>query len=217
MNDTSETVLIIDDHPVVLDGLALLLRDIFDSVEVLTASHAEAAMECVLHRPDIDWIFLDIHLPGISGFELLKQFSAKKITASVIVMSSECDPPLIDQSLKYNARGVLSKVSGKAIFSECVKTVEQGRIFLVSEHAQQLKRYRESVLVEKQLIEEGISKRQREALLLIARGYTNKEISTSMSVTESTVKSHVSSLMNLFDADNRTHCVAEARRLGMLE
>ena len=67
------------------------------------------------------------------------------------------------------------------------------------------------------MIEETISERQRQTLLLVVKGYSNKEIAESLGISENTVKTHVSSLISLFDTDNRTHCAAEARRLRIVE
>jgi len=212
----ADKVLVVDDHPIVLDGIELTMRNFFASAEISTAINGADTLAYIEKNPDVDWIMLDINLPDINGIELLKAFRTRKLIANVIVLSSECDPEVIDSALKNKARGILSKSFDRNTIAECIKTVEQGGVFLIPEHAMQLKNYRESVLKEKILVEENISPRQQETLQLIAQGYSNQEIASVMKVAESTVKSHVSSLMSLFEADNRTHCVAEARRLKIL-
>lgn len=89
--------------------------------------------------------------------------------------------------------------------------------FLTAEHSNELNYYRESQMLETQHIKESLSTRQFETLTLLSKGLSNLEIADNMKITESTVKSHVSSLMELFEATNRTHCVSEARRLKLLD
>jgi len=72
------------------------------------------------------------------------------------------------------------------------------------------------LLKEKQLIEESISNRQKQILLMLVKGYNNKEIAQNLGISESTANTQVSSLISIFKADNRTHCVAEARRMKIV-
>ena len=72
------------------------------------------------------------------------------------------------------------------------------------------------MLKEKQLIEESISNRQKQILLMLVKGYNNKEIAQNLGISESTANTQVSSLISIFKADNRTHCVAEARRMKIV-
>lgn len=210
-------ILMIDDHPSFVEGAFLLLQSIIPNAVQLTAHSGEETLALIKQQPDIDWIFLDIKLPDISGIALLEHFKKHKIVASIVIMTSETSPAIIDQVIKQHVSGFLTKDFSRQTLSDCIKTIENGGTFLAREHAQQLKNYRESLLREKQLIEEAISERQKQTLLLVVKGYSNKEIAENLGISESTVKTHVSSLINLFDADNRTHCVAEARRLHILE
>lgn len=211
-----EKVLIIDDHPVVLDGITLSLGEVMNDAILLTALNGAQACDVVKKQKDIDWIFLDVNLPDINGVELIKAFEKMKVTANVIILSSDDSPSIIDSALKQHACGFLSKSFNKIELQKCIDTVERGQIYLSKEHQQQLKIFRVSVLKEKQSIEENMSERQFQTLQLLASGYSNQEIASSLKIVESTVKSHVHALMAIFDADNRTHCVSEARRLHIL-
>ena len=212
----SEKILIIDDHPVVLDGITLSLDQVMNDAILITALNGADAREVVTNHKDIDWIFVDVNLPDTNGVELIKAFETMKVTANIIVLSSDDSPNIIDSALKQHASGFLSKSFNKNELQECFDTVEKGQIYLSKEHKQQLNIYRTSVLKEKQSIEENMSKRQFQTLQLLANGYSNQEIASSLNIVESTVKSHVHALMAIFDADNRTHCVSEARRLHII-
>ena len=211
-----ENILIIDDHPVVLDGLVLLLKSTFSIDQIHTALTAGEAIQIIKKFRNIDWIFVDVMLPDKSGIELLKEFKRLKTTANIVVLSSDSNPSIIDCALKSHANGYLSKSFKKDELDKCIHQIERGKVYLSHEHHHILQNYRNSVLKEKEHIEQKISSRQIETLMLMANGYSNQEIATSLNIVESTVKSHVHGLMTLFAADNRTHCVAEARRLHII-
>ncbi len=212
----TEKVLIIDDHPVVLDGLSLILSDVMNGAQVFTACNGSQALNVVERNRDIDWIFLDVNLPDIDGIDLIMSLESKKITANIVVLSSDSSPSVTDRALKHHANGFLSKCFEQSDLLECIGTIKQGNIFLTPQLQRQLKSYRNSVLLEKQLIEAQISNRQMQTLKLLVMGHSNLEIAESLGIVESTVKSHIQALLSLFNADNRTHCAAEARRLNIV-
>ena len=206
----------IRDSPVVLDGLTMMLRDLLPQWEIFTAVDGCSARALVNRHQDFDWIFLDVNLPDVDGIKLLKEFDASKVTANVIVLSSDNNPAIVDSALSQNASGFLSKSFDNTELRACIDTIKHGQVYLAPEFQHELKYYRESVLAEKKHIEESLSIRQRQTLLLIAKGYSNREIACSFDIVESTVKSHIQALFLLFEADNRTHCVSEARRLNII-
>lgn len=215
MNETTK-ILIVDDHPSYLKGVSSILDSILPSATISTALNGVECLSILRQHPDTDWILLDINLPDCSGIELLEQFKKLRIIANIIVITADNSPDLIDHALNHHVNGFLTKDFNHQILSDCFNSIENDRLFLTDEHALQLKNYRESNLLEKKQIEEHLSERHQQILMMIAKGYNNHEIANSLGISESTVKKHVSSVMALFEADNRTHCVAEARRLKLL-
>lgn len=211
-----EKFLVVDDHPVVLDGLIMLLEYLIPQGKFLTAADGASACAQLELHPDIDWIFLDIQLPDVDGIELLKLFELKKVTASTVILSSDSSPDIVDKALTQHASGFLSKSFNRDELRECLNVVEAGHIYLTPTLRRELTSYRKSVLVERQCVESMLSDKLRETLSLIAAGYSNREIAHSCNVAESTIKSRVKQLFSLFNADNRTHCVFEARRLDII-
>ena len=214
--DESIKILITDDHPSYLEGVTSILHSIIPKATILTALNGADTLTHLRQNPDIDWILLDINLPDCSGIELLQQFKKLKTIANIIVITADNSPDLIDQALNHHVNGFLTKDFNHQILSDCFHHIENDLIFLTAEHSRQLKNYRESILLEKKQIVEHLSERLKQTLLMIAKGYSNQEISISLGISGSTVKKHVGSLITLFEADNRTHCVAEARRLKFL-
>ena len=210
-------ILIIDDHPSYLEGVSLLLQSIMPRAQIVRSLTGAEAKELLIKRTDFDWILLDINLPDCSGIDLIRHFNDIKLLAHIVVITSDDDPAIMDLALTLHVSGFLTKDFDFNVLSQCVAAIENNNIFLLPKHAQQLKSYRENSLREKQLIQQTMSQRQQQALLLLAKGCSNLEIANLMSISESTVKTHVSCLIALFEADNRTHCVIEARRLNFVD
>ncbi len=210
-------VLIIDDHPTFLEGFSLIIKNTIPDSTILNALNGKEALSLLEKQTDIDWIFLDVNLPDINGIKLIARFNDNKVTANIVIVSSADKPQMIDQILKHHASGFLTKDFDRHLLAQCIDTIEQGGIFLTKRHSQQLNNYRDSVLKEKNTIKNKMSLRQQQILLLVAKGYSNQEIATSLNLSESTIKTHVSTLIALFDSDNRTHCAAEARRLDFIQ
>ena len=208
--------MIVDDHPVVLDGLATALMDLKPQTSIYKAVDGGSAEALVnLHR-DIDWIFMDFHLPDTNAIELMHSFEKMKLTAKTVVISSDSCPDMIDKVMSMNPCAFLSKSFSREELQECIETVEAGQIYLAPNLRRELNNHRRSILATRQKLLAQLSERQLSTLTLIAAGYSNKEIATSSNVAESTIKSRVKALLQIFDADNRTHCVFEARRLGVI-
>ena len=217
MNLPSLDVLIVEDHPLYMDGLRQIVSGLADAVEIHEAVSGKAALQKVEQFPFLDWIFLDLQLPDFSGVELLTRFKDMMITAPVLVVSSVDDIAVLDRLLSLGASGFLPKSATHEDFRIALSSIESNGLYLPAEQNEQLREYRQVVKNRTQFLRSNLTARQQEILFLMSQGYSNGEISTSLSISESTVKGHVSALFSLFDADNRTHCVAEAHRLGIQE
>ena len=217
MTQNSLDVLIVEDHPLFMDGLRQIVSGLADTVEIHEAVSGRAALQQVEQFPFLDWIFLDLQLPDLSGIELLAQFKEMMITAPVLVVSSVDDIAVLDRLLSLGASGFLPKSATHDDFRRALSSIESQGVYVPTEQNEQLREYRQVVKNRTQYLRSNLTARQQEILLLMSQGYSNGEISSSLSISESTVKGHVSALLSLFDADNRTHCVAEAHRLGLQE
>lgn len=217
-DDTLENtvILIVDDHPIYLDGISLVLQDLFKGSQVLQAGTAKEALKLLAERFDIDWIFLDFQLPDGHGLDLLKDINDLMITAPIIMMSGSDDTHLVANAIEGGASGFIHKAGGRTDFKECFNAIERDGIYLAPEMALKLDHFKKTTLQAKNEVLSQLSDRRRDVLVLVAEGYSNGEIASTLSISEATVKAHVSALMTIFDADNRSHCVAEARKLGIV-
>ena len=209
-------ILVVDDHPIFCNGMRDMLQDIYPSASIFQAENGAAALSIVKQNKKLDWIFLDIMLPDKTGIEMMHVFAEANLWASVVVVSSEDNPEVIHAALNAGANAYISKSSKKSVFIECMQQVENGIQFLHPEIESALQHYRDDVLVKRDYLHKEISKRQCEVLELLAKGLSNAEIGNELSLSVSTIKSHLSVLMEVLQADNRTHCVLIAREQGML-
>lgn len=211
-----ERILVVDDHPIVLDGLLSMLETLRPAAELLTADCAADALS-LTGETKFDWIFVDLNLPDFNGLTLIEKLHEQDVAAKIVVLSSEIEPKTIHDALTLKVDGVMSKASNRIVFEQCLMTIDMGQIFLGEQHAHELQNYQQGLLFEKSQIESKLNLRQLETLQLLVRGLSNSDIAKRLKISESTVKTHVSILLNAFQVSNRTRCVAEARRLGIVE
>jgi len=203
-------ILIVDDHPVVREGLMAVLEGIPDIRVVGTAQSAEealAAMKTV--RPDI--VLLDLELPGMSGIDAIPRVIAGGDHVRVIVLTAYDTEERVLGAIRAGAGGYLLKGAAAAEIVHAIRAVREGGSYLTPRVATQ---------VMAQVVSRGrsgvLSEREREVLRLIAQGQSNKQIGRQLSITERTVKFHVTSIFNKLGTDNRAQAIAVAARRGLL-
>lgn len=210
-------VLVIDDHPVYQDGISIILDALLAPVEIIQALNGKEAVAHAKSRPDLDWIFVDYQLPDSDGLAIIEQLNTLMMTAPIVMMSGVDDLELVSKAIKLGVSGFIHKSGGKLIFKDCLTTIEQGKVYLPTDTRVKLEHYQQTIGQQNEAIMKQLSSRRMDVLLLVAEGYSNMEIAQSLSISEATVKSHVSALMSILDADSRYHCVAEARKLGLIK
>jgi DNA-binding NarL/FixJ family response regulator len=204
-------VLIVDDHPVVREGLVAALEDESDVRIAGTAGSAEEALRIVgTGRPDV--ILLDLELPGLGGIEAIPRLAAARPGAGIIVLTAYDADERVLGAVRAGARGYVLKGASVEEIARAIRTVHGGGSYLASPVAakvlSELRSPRRTAV---------LSARERAVLREVAAGRSTKQIARALGITERTVKFHVSSIMNKFGADNRAQAVAEAARRGLLD
>lgn len=212
----TRTVMLVDDHPVYLDGITLILRELMGPVEVIQALSVEQAVALAEERLDLDLVLLDYQLPDANGLALVARLNDLMLTAPMVMMTGIDDLDVVCQALDLGVSGYVHKGGGRQDIRECLAAVEAGRTYVAPDLKLRLDQYRQSQLQDRKRLQDQISERRREVLVCIDAGYSNAEIAATLGISEATVKAHVSALMSIFDADNRSHCAAEARKFGIL-
>jgi DNA-binding NarL/FixJ family response regulator len=203
-------ILIIDDHPVVREGLTAVLEGVPDVRVVGTAESAEEALAAIkTARPDI--VLLDLELPGMSGIDAIPRLIAGSDHVRVIVLTAYDTEERVLGAIRAGAGGYLLKGAAASEIVHAIRAVREGGSYLTPRVATRVMaqlsgRSRSSILTE----------REREVLRLIAQGQSNKQIGRQLSITERTVKFHVTSIFNKLGTDNRAQAIAVAARRGLL-
>jgi DNA-binding NarL/FixJ family response regulator len=200
-------LLVVDDHPVVREGLVALLEDEPDFAVVGAAGSAETALGLMGHLlPDI--VLLDLELPGLDGVAAIAKLTALAPATRVIIFSAYDSKERVLGAMRAGARGYLLKGATGEELVRAIRTVHAGDTALQPRIAEIL------VAAVQGPYQAGpaLSRRQQEVLQLLAQGLANKQIARTLAISERTVKFHVTSLFTKLGADNRAQAVALAAR-----
>lgn len=192
-------IVIVDDHPIVREGLATALARQHDFEIVAQFASAE---ELLASRIDADVVLLDLELPGMSGVD-----AVAKIKAHVLILSAYATDEQIDAVLRAGARGYLLKGAALAEIERAIRTVARGERAIDPRIASRLVALSSAP---------RLSPREREVLRLIAAGKSNKEIAHDLGVTERTAKFHVTAIFTKLDVENRAGAVAVGVERGLI-
>ena len=200
-------ILVVDDHPVVRDGLAAMLNTQSDFEVVGEASDGEEALQRVADS-DPDVLLLDLEMPGVDGIETLQRLRQSKARARAIVFTVFDTDERIVSAMKAGAKGYLLKGAPRDDVFRAVRVVNEGGSLLEPLIAS---RFLDSINNP-----DALTARQKEVLKLIATGLLNKEIADRLYISERTVKFHVSEILAKLGAGNRTEAVAIATQRGLI-
>jgi two-component system, NarL family, response regulator len=205
--DAKIRVLIADDHVTVLEGLTAIIGRQPDMKVVGEALNGGQVVELwKQHRPHVGLI--DLRMPVLDGVQSIEHIRKFDPTARVIVLTTfDTDNDLIT-AVKAGAKGYVLKDSRREELLEAIRKVHGGGTCLPAALAEKLAA---------SLSREMLTEREKEVLELLARGRSNKEISTALSVSETTVKSHLGNIFRKLDVLSRTEAIATASRQGLIK
>jgi DNA-binding NarL/FixJ family response regulator len=209
-------ILIVDDHPLFLVGLRQVFVDNPHPIEALEAHDHKSALTLIEQRTDIDWIFLDLQIPGGDGATFITELAERKISIPVAILSANEEPAVIHQALHAGASAYLSKSMAKAELVTAFNAIRTRGHYISETLRQPLDDYRASI-GGRRAPGVRLTRRQREVLRHLARGDSNQSIAVALNIAESTVKGHVSTLFDLLQVENRAGCTRVAMRLGLID
>jgi DNA-binding NarL/FixJ family response regulator len=203
-------LLLVDDHPIVREGLAAVLEDEPDFTVVGSIGSAEEALASLAElRPDI--ILLDLEMPGLGGVEAIPRLLAAAPWARIVVFTAYDTEERVLGAIRAGAKGYLLKGAAADEITRAIRAVHQGESHLTPRVAAR-------VVAEVSAPGRGtaLTDRERQVLRLIAGGQPTKQIASSLSITERTVKFHVASIFNKLGVSSRAEAVAQAAQRGLL-
>ncbi|HEV8653006.1 MAG TPA: response regulator transcription factor [Actinomycetes bacterium] len=200
-------VAVVDDHPVVREGLVtILVRSASCEVVAEASSGAEALERFPAAEPDV--VLVDLKLPDSTGMALIDRLCRLLPDAKLVVITAYEEAGLVREALRLGARGYLLKDSSAEALVAAVRSVSMGQRVVDPALAGRV--------VELEAVPGSLTGRQREVLRLLAEGRTNREIARILEVSDDTVKFHLKNLFERLGVDNRTEAVVMASRLGHL-
>jgi DNA-binding NarL/FixJ family response regulator len=191
-------IVLVDDHPVVREGLAAALDDRFDVVGAFGTAE-DAIHESERLRPDV--VVLDLELPGMSGLEAIARFAAP-----VLILTAYGAEEDVRRAFEGGAKGYLLKGAPLADIVRALEAIASGETYVDPRVASFLTRSAQPRL----------TTRERDVLRLIAAGDASKTIARKLGISERTVKFHITSIFNKLGADNRARAVAIAAERHLL-
>lgn len=214
-------VMVVDDHPLVRDAMAGLLRQLGDEVVVIEAADCASALAAARAHRDLGLVFLDLNLPGTRGFEALDRFRLEHPALPVVILSMHHDPKAVVEALRRGAVGYVPKSTAGVLIVQAARLVLAGGVYVPSDtllHADARIDHQEfasPVVGRKRAGDLGLTERQGEVLALMMRGQVNKQICRSLGLAERTVKIHVTAVMAALGVATRTQAVIAANDAGV--
>lgn len=197
----------VDDHPLMREGIAAVIRNEPDMLLVAeAASGREAIQSFRTHRPDIT--LMDLRLPDIGGIDAMIAIRTEFADARVIMLTTFEGDAEIHRALEAGAQGYMLKSMPRKQLVEMIRRVHSGKKHIPPEVAVHLAEH---------LGQETLSKREIEVLEKIAEGNRNSDIAALLFISEETVKGHVKHIMEKLGAGDRTEAVAIAIRRGIMQ
>jgi DNA-binding NarL/FixJ family response regulator len=202
-------VLVVDDHAVVRAGLSCLLAATDDLECVGTAGDGASALELV-DRLVPDVLLLDLSMPGLDGVAVTQELRRSGRDARVLVLTSFCHSELVVDAVRAGADGYLLKQSGPEEIFEGIRAVVDGRSPVDPAAARELM----SDVRSRTPVEE-LTEREQEVLEMVRQGQPNKAIARRLSISERTVKAHVTRIFHRIGVTDRTQAAVWAERHGV--
>lgn len=200
-------ILVVDDHPVLREGLATMIASQDDLVLVAEAGTGRQAIEQFdQQRPDIT--LMDLRLPDMTGIEVIQTIRSRFPKAKIIVLTTYLGDVQALRSLEAGALGYLLKATLRRDLLDTIRAVQAGKRRVPAEVASELAAH---------AMDDSLTPREIDVLKEIAAGCANKMVADRLSISEDTVKGHVRNILSKLGANDRTHAVTIALRRGFLD
>lgn len=208
-------ILLVDDHPVVREGLGAMIETQPDMEVVGEASDGqEGVQQAKLLRPNV--VLMDLQMPKMGGVEAIQKIRQENTSAEVIILTTYDSDEHIFSGLEAGAKGYLLKGASKNDLFRAIRAASKGESLLEPAVASKLVE-RFTQLARKGPADDKLSERELEVLNLMAKGYRNKEIARDLFITEKTAKAHVSNILAKLGASDRTEAVTMALKKRIIK
>jgi DNA-binding NarL/FixJ family response regulator len=200
-------ILIVDDHPLLREGIAAVIEGETDMELVGEAGNGREAIELFReHRPDVT--LMDLQMPELDGVAATAAIRAEWSDARIVMLTTYRGDAQALRALKAGASGYLLKSMIRTDLLEAVRSVHAGHRHIPREIAAELAAH---------VTDDALSPRELEVLKRVASGSSNRRVADQLALSEDTVKAHMKSIMSKLSANDRTHAVTIALKRGIIE
>ncbi|MET3930172.1 DNA-binding NarL/FixJ family response regulator [Lysobacter sp. OAE881] len=200
-------VLAVDDHPMLREGIAAILKPQPDMALIAEAEDGLQAIDAYRRlRPDIT--LMDLQMPRLGGLEAINRIRSEFPSARIIVLTTYAGDALALRALRAGAMGYVLKAALGTELLETIRTVHEGRRHIPPEIAQE---------IALRSGEESLSEREIGVLTLLSKGYSNKQVASALSISQDTVKGHLKSIFAKLEVRDRTEAARLAVRRGIID
>lgn len=204
--------IIADDHPLFRGALRQVLSGQSENVEIVEVGDFDAVRKLVAERDDIDLLLLDLTMPGGTGLSGLVALKALQPALPVVIVSATDDAATIHHAVELGASGFISKSASMETIGEAVRAVLAGDIW--TPEGIDLDHPKDPEIEGLIARLRTLTPQQTRVLTMLAEGLLNKQIAYELSVSEATVKAHVSAVLQKLGVDSRTQAVILLSRIG---
>lgn len=209
---TRRRIIIVDDHPLFRAALRQTLATGDPSIEVEEAGELDALSAALETDRDCDLVLLDLNVPGARGFSGLLLLRAQYPEVPVMIVSAVDEPSVVRSAIDLGAAGYLHKSVGPAEIRRAIETVLAGEMFVPEMATLPVAPEDEDQTALLQRLA-TLTPQQVRVLMMLSDGLMNKQIAYELSISEATVKAHVSAILQKLDVDSRTQAVIAAARI----
>ena len=211
MSDPNYRLLIADDHPLFRGALREAVVGLVDRADIAEAGTFEEMSKLLDESGEVDLILLDLSMPGVRGFSGLMFLRAQYPSLPVLVVSANDDPSVIRRCMDFGASGFMPKTLGIEQMRDAIKRVLGGGVWTPPDVDLAGGADAESAALMARL--SSLTPQQVRVLMMLSEGMLNKQIAYELSVSEATVKAHVSAILQKLGVDSRTQAVIAAAKI----
>ena len=213
MLETPTRILIADDHPLFRGALRQAVAPIGTHLEIFEAGDLNSAAEKLAKHSDIDLVLLDLSMPGVRGFSGLIYLRAQYPGVPVIVVSGNQERSVIRRCIDFGASGFIPKTLDVELMRTAIRQVLDGGTWTPSDVDLSAPMDKDTSDIVKRMA--SLTPQQVRVLMMLSEGLLNKQIAYELSVSEATVKAHVSAILQKLGVESRTQAVIVASKIEL--
>ena len=209
----SSTFIVADDHPLFREALIHAIQNCVSGAGILEADSLASLYEVVEANPDADLLFLDLNMPGVSGFSALAYMRSNHESLPTVIVSAVDDPVIIRRAIQHGASGFIPKSSPIRTIETAIDCILQGEVWL-PENIDPDDDELDSEEARIATAMSALTPHQFRVLMMLGEGLLNKQIAYQLGVSEATIKAHVTAILRKMKVTNRTQAVLAVQKLN---